>query len=309
MNMDVCGIGVRISFYLQTLFLACWSLRSYDPQEIAGALYTVIITNMAMTVTVLIHGLKPEPEISFHDALIAFYLIFLSTFIVTLCCLYKLASRILSPSMLGLLSIVQTYAFFALGFILLARADTFGNTPACNNNGLIVMFQSYSIVPSGRVVGYTLVTLLFVMYTGYIIWLHNPALLKKMAFLARKQAVLPLERDVEWTQRNQNADSHNNTERHASRPFLNIKINLQSILNSSVNVDFILISGLLLFLVIPGVVIGELLIKRSNFAPDPDPRSDWQFGQVLPMFLVIIPLVGLLGSFREHGLRRMPVAE
>lgn len=86
LNLDVSGIGVRISFYLQTLFLgeycslyapsqraltssilACLSARSGSLDEITGTLYTLIATNMAMAVTSLLLGLKPQPEISFQE--------------------------------------------------------------------------------------------------------------------------------------------------------------------------------------------------------------------------------------------------
>jgi hypothetical protein len=87
MNTDVSGIGVRISFYLQILFLggrliiavvyvlhasltilsACLSARSGSLDEITSSLYTLIATNMAMAVTALILGWKPNPEISFHE--------------------------------------------------------------------------------------------------------------------------------------------------------------------------------------------------------------------------------------------------
>lgn len=67
MNTDISGIGVRISFYLQALFLALLSARSGSLDEISGALYTLIATNIAMAVTSLILGFKPSPEISFHE--------------------------------------------------------------------------------------------------------------------------------------------------------------------------------------------------------------------------------------------------
>ena len=84
LNTDISGIGVRISFYLQTLFLGTraslvgfyWRLisrlgflsaRSGSIHEIAGALYTLMSTNAAMGVTGLILGLKPVPEISLQE--------------------------------------------------------------------------------------------------------------------------------------------------------------------------------------------------------------------------------------------------
>jgi hypothetical protein len=50
-----------------TFYLACLSAKSQKHSEIAGVLYTLIATNMAMDVTSLILGLGPEPEISFHE--------------------------------------------------------------------------------------------------------------------------------------------------------------------------------------------------------------------------------------------------
>lgn len=46
---------------------ACLSARSGSLDEITGSLYTLIATNMAMAVIALILGLKPTPEISFHE--------------------------------------------------------------------------------------------------------------------------------------------------------------------------------------------------------------------------------------------------
>jgi len=40
--------------------------RSLSLNEIVGALYTLLATNMAMAVTALTLGLKPNPEISLH---------------------------------------------------------------------------------------------------------------------------------------------------------------------------------------------------------------------------------------------------
>jgi hypothetical protein len=84
MNTDVSGEGVRISFYLQALFLctlnsltsdspelihklAVLTARSENKEEISNALYTLIMTNVALAVTTLILGLKPEPGMSLQE--------------------------------------------------------------------------------------------------------------------------------------------------------------------------------------------------------------------------------------------------
>ena len=46
---------------------ACLSIRSGSLDEITGALYTLVATNVAMAVTALILGSKTLPEISFHE--------------------------------------------------------------------------------------------------------------------------------------------------------------------------------------------------------------------------------------------------
>jgi len=46
----------------------------------------------------------------------------------------------------------------------------------------------------------------------------------------------------------------------------------------------------------------ELLIRWNKFTPSD--QSQWQFGQVLPMFLIVLPLVNLVKAFREYKLHR-----
>jgi hypothetical protein len=46
------------------------SARSASLDEVAAALYTLLATNTGMAVTALILGLKPNPEISFHECVL-----------------------------------------------------------------------------------------------------------------------------------------------------------------------------------------------------------------------------------------------
>jgi hypothetical protein len=58
-----------------TSYLVCLSAKSQELLEITGALYTLIATTMAMAVSSLILGLRPEPEISFHEWVARFSLV------------------------------------------------------------------------------------------------------------------------------------------------------------------------------------------------------------------------------------------
>ena len=86
LNADVGGIGVRISFYLQALFLGnllsnplllirmhlngivAWlSARSASFKEKRSSLYALIATNIAMVVTTTILSFKPKPEVTLQE--------------------------------------------------------------------------------------------------------------------------------------------------------------------------------------------------------------------------------------------------
>jgi hypothetical protein len=78
----LCFLVSRKSFILKhgtkSALSACISARSGSLDEIIGALYTLIATSMAMAVTSLLLGLKPVPEISYHEygipSVVAFFL-------------------------------------------------------------------------------------------------------------------------------------------------------------------------------------------------------------------------------------------
>ena len=93
-NSDVSGIGVRVSFYLQSLllgkrrsffisiylrvlfhctdesrlpYIAFMAIRGKTVNEISSAMYTLVITNLAMVVTAFIMGFKKNPSLTFHE--------------------------------------------------------------------------------------------------------------------------------------------------------------------------------------------------------------------------------------------------
>jgi len=45
----------------------------------------------------------------------------------------------------------------------------------------------------------------------------------------------------------------------------------------------------------------ELLIKWNHLSAN---STTWQFGQILPMFLVVLPLVGVIKAFRKYKLQK-----
>ncbi|KAJ7089461.1 hypothetical protein C8R44DRAFT_990889 [Mycena epipterygia] len=127
LNTDISGIGVRISYHLQTIFLGCLSARSGSLDEIAGALYTLMATKMAMAVTGMILGLKSYPEISFQDAIIIVYLLSMSWITV----IFSLAScnRLSGDTKILQLSVLQSYVILGFPSSLWERPPALAQVP------------------------------------------------------------------------------------------------------------------------------------------------------------------------------------
>jgi len=304
LNTDVSGIGVRISFYLQTLFLAYISARSGSLDEIIGALYTLIATSMAMAVASLLLGLKPIPEISFHDALVVFYLLAMSWFSVVFslpsCYRFGRGLRILK-----ILSILQSCIVFAFAFVILIQAKTFGSSPECNGNAVAVLFRPFSALRAGRIAGWVLTVLIVGIYVGITVKDYLPP---------------PPKRIQQWMQRRRNKKRHSLAEtQEADLSFnvdplaqMHLEIRGQMFGNQQtvtpkydLQIAWDLVVEILLITVlwVLAVMNTELLIRWNHFEPLDSPTSPWQFGQVLPMFLLVLPFVNMVSVFREFGLK------
>ena len=67
----------NISIYLRVLFhctdesrlpyIAFMAIRGKTVNEISSAMYTLVITNLAMVVTAFIMGFKKNPSLTFHE--------------------------------------------------------------------------------------------------------------------------------------------------------------------------------------------------------------------------------------------------
>jgi len=71
-------------------------------------------------------------------------------------------------------------------------------------------------------------------------------------------------------------------------------------------VDWVLLIKILLIFVLWSLAVmnTELLIKWSHFMPPDGAASIWQFGQIFPLFIVILPLATVAKTYKELGFRR-----
>ncbi|KAF7360392.1 hypothetical protein MVEN_00769000 [Mycena venus] len=317
MNTDVSGIGVRVSFYLQTLFLSCLTLRSGSLDEITGALYTLLATNTAMAVTALILGFLPAPQISLHDALVVFYLLFLSW--VTVC--FSLTACAKFPSSaestrekhqvkikiicLHIFSIIQSYTIFAFALAVLITAKTFGNNPDCNPNAVVVLFRPFSALKSGRIVCWVFIVLVVLLYTAILIWDYFPPVPQPVRDWIKKRVTKrapdPESPDIQ-PERPPQEDAPGITRRRttlASKDPVDPRARGPQPSTYDLQIPWELIIKIILVVVVWSLTVMniELLIRWNNFSPSGG--QPWQFGQVLPLFLIVLPLVSLVNAFRE----------
>ncbi|KAJ7633786.1 hypothetical protein DFH06DRAFT_1221673 [Mycena polygramma] len=319
LNTDISGIGVRMSFYLQTVFLGCLSARSTSPEDVAGALYTLLATNTGMAVTALILGFRSRPEISLHDALVVFYLLYISWVTVY----FSLPANARFPGrvkLLHLCSVIQSCILFAFAFSMLGTATIFGSSPECNHNAVVVIFRPFPALEVGRILFLILTALVFVLY-GFIIYKDWKNSFKKLG--GRMARGLTKKKPAEDTgiddhHRAESASATDPAVRSAPEhenptiPTLNPQgYNYippsQRKKTYQYNVDEKVVVNILVVLVLWALAVmnTELLIRWNHFAVSDDSQSPWQFGQILPMFLVVLPLISLVNAFMENGFRRV----
>ncbi|KAJ7891341.1 hypothetical protein B0H14DRAFT_3428647 [Mycena olivaceomarginata] len=252
----------------------------------------MLSTNVAMAVTALLLGLKPSPEISFHDGLVVFYLLFLSWVAV----FFSLRTRTEFPNknvqMLHIVSIIQSYVIFAFALTLLITAKSFGRSLECNANAVVVVFRPFSALKSGRT-----------LYTGILVKEQIKHVAKAVSPIRFRTKVPDPEKDLSKG----GVDPVSNAYRWGRDESLHLGSRSRPRYRRNIAWSMIVELVFISILWSLSVMNTELLIRWNHFAPSDDPQSTWQFGQVLPMFLVVPPLINMVNAFREHQFRMLPL--
>ncbi|KAJ7171474.1 hypothetical protein C8R46DRAFT_1088514 [Mycena filopes] len=298
LNGDISGIGVRLSFYLQTLFLGCLSVRSGSIEEISGALYTLMATNAAMAVTGLILGLKSEPDISLQDALIIIYLLSMSwcTVFASLAFCHQLSE---DTGTLQVVSVIQSYLILSFHLVVLGRGETFGQSPDCNYDAVVVFFHRFKALGGGRIFGLVVVSLMAVAYSTMTARDYLTKIRRKLQHRAAQpeNVIPPIKRHPippvfsPHTSRQPQSPvltRRQFTQYDTARPFRDNRL-------------IFMLFWILVFWA--GFVVHTESIIRFNQPPQTNTSPTWQFGQILPLFLTLLPFINMVNTFYEFGLR------
>ncbi|KAJ7602559.1 hypothetical protein DFH06DRAFT_1488646 [Mycena polygramma] len=303
LNTDISGIGVRVSYYLQTLFLGFLSARSGSLDEIAGALYTLMATNSAMAVTGLILGLKRSPEITLQDALVIIYLLSMGwiTVIASLASCNRLSEE---TKILQLASVAQSYTVIAFALAVLVQGSRFGQTPPeCSRAAVAVIFRPFSASTSGRILGWIVVGLMVLGYTVMTARDYTARAIRtiRAKAVSRQEVVDPAPLRPVDQQRPSRTEFTDYTVPEDPAP-----VQRQS---THYGTPRALVDGRLLFMLMfitvfwAFFVLNTELVIRWNQPTEAASGSNWQFGQILPMFLTVLPLINMVNAFSEFGIK------
>ncbi|KLO05372.1 hypothetical protein SCHPADRAFT_946975 [Schizopora paradoxa] len=307
--------------------LALLTFCSDDLKEVEKSLYLLIATSIAMTITLLICGFEVNPQITLQDGLVVVYLLALTWVSIAMSlqsrCRFARKNRVVTY-----LSILHFCFTLTSVIVFLAEMDHFGSSSNCNSEAVVVLFRPFRALQTGRIVGFVSIGLVLGIYAGltFIGWRYtSPKTPSNGTSGADSTPASTLPRN-ELNVRESNPPgtagegtagpgvSHelqapNARNAQASlvggsegRTSLNANPSSPEKGAGTRNQHLSKNAPLEIFITLTmwalGVMNTELLILRNDFS-DANDKSQWQFGQVMAMLMVISPLVDVLNCFKE----------
>jgi hypothetical protein len=237
------------------------------------------------------------------------------------------------------LAVFQSYLVFAVMLSIYVKAPTFGDCNECNSGMKVVIFGSLPALGSGRVLGLIGTIFMIVGFTAMIafdyrgFWRSSKRgtstkdtktkdkqepsqggnaqvtpgdSVRATGHSAITQAGLiahsPSASSVASSSNSQNRKRRQQQQQPQHRGAHNL-IALQNGFTSGIDGRVALTVFAIIIVSVLAVTNTELLRSR-NLSKDAE-DSQWGFGQVLPMFLVVVPLYRTAFAFYKHRFRRL----
>ncbi|KAJ7722439.1 hypothetical protein DFH07DRAFT_946702 [Mycena maculata] len=282
-NPDISGLGVRISFYLQTIALVLLAGRSLE--EALNSVWTLLGTSFGLTVSALVTA--ASNQLPLYQAIIVTDLVWLANFAIFMAlATYNRHPR--GSHTVQYVAIGQTYVSMAILLYLWARAEALElEQPTRRGTIFVVLFFSTSATGAGRTVALAMTTLLLVGYTVVaciFLWRHPPVRHphgRTPRASTPPIPLTPLTPPVAPAAPARQAGASNRLP-----PSLAIDPHLATL------------SAVFVVPYVITVACTELQLKRSPLCSD---INVWGFGQVLAMAVTIVPLFITFGAFRKYG--------
>ncbi|KAJ6452299.1 hypothetical protein C8R45DRAFT_86474 [Mycena sanguinolenta] len=254
-----------------------------------------------MAVTGLILGLKPSPEINFQDAVIILYLLSMGwiTVLASLAACNRLSE---DTKILQLVSVIQSGAIGAFAFVVLGNAASFGQTSHCNGEARAVIFRPMSALYSGRILGWIVIVTVAAAYT----------IMTGRDILAQFKRIKDKETQPSGDNTHTPSDWQDRSpgilkpDPIASAPdATSVRSHNTDHGTPTLPMDGRLLA-VLLFITIFWIffVLNTELVIRWNQPTSANLGPTWEFGQILPVLLTLLPFISMGNAFKEFGVRR-----
>ncbi|KAJ7723807.1 hypothetical protein B0H16DRAFT_1737076 [Mycena metata] len=300
-NPDISGLGVRISFYLQTIALVLLAGRNLE--EALNSVWTLLGTSFGLTISALVTAVRNE--LPLYQAIIVTDLVWLANWAIFM----ALATYNRHPKgshTVQYAAIVQTYISMSCILYLWARApelESEGNPEHAGQTVFIVLFISTSATKQGRLIALIITTIMLLGYSivaSLFIWRHvpRPSEGKQHRGRARRASNSPAPQPQSFAMAIVPRAPVSVSPVDPTRPSANR-------LPPSLGVDPHLVI-LSLFIGLPyTITLGstELQIHRNVLCPE---NTFWGFGQILAMTVTIVPVVVTVQAFRRYGWKQRP---
>ncbi|KAJ7061639.1 hypothetical protein C8F01DRAFT_1137988 [Mycena amicta] len=312
-NPDISGLGVRISFYLQTLALVLLTGRSLE--EALSSVWTLLGTSFGLAISALVTA--TQNQLPLYQAIIVTDLIWLANFAIFM----ALAAYSRHPRgsyVVQYCAIAQTYVSMGCVLYLWARAKELDGVGRGDDKTVfVVMFAGVSATGMGRTVALAITTVLLAAYSGVawlFLWRHVP---HSLAPESRKHSsppatqLTPLPSALAPPPSSARSPS-TTTRTHRFRISRTPHIHGSSASSAtaaappSLSIDPHLAILTILFLLpyLITLICAELQIGRNDVCPSES--NSWGFGQVLALTVTIIPVVITVQAFRRYGWSQRP---
>ncbi|KAG6817945.1 hypothetical protein H0H87_012413 [Tephrocybe sp. NHM501043] len=342
-NPDISGVGVRVSFYLQTFLLVLLVDRSWQDAPIA--LWTFIATSAGLVLAAVIH----RADLTLFQALQVSNLVWLANFgtffALASYSRQKAASRKNKKNSRRAFdykvkfgAMAQSLVSMALTLYMWANAKTFGEPSECSHLVKYIFFViEAQAITVGRVVGLVITSLLTVVYI--LITLqelysyrqsYNPKRNEPTQSLASPiiaSPSTPLDTSTssipsihpppspialrEGQARNgsaplshrMSASSHFPQSPHKTRSTRGKRRPKRRRWSSDLDPMLVGIIICQVMVFTYFIVSTELLLKRNP--SNDDSSAKWSFGQILALIVIIPSAFSLTGAISEHGVKRL----
>ncbi|KAJ7174167.1 hypothetical protein C8R43DRAFT_977301 [Mycena crocata] len=282
-NPDISGLGVRISFYLQTIALVLLAGRNLE--EALNSVWTLLGTSFGLTISALVTAV--QNDLPLYQAIIVTDLIWLSNFAIFMgLATYNRHPR--GSHTIQYAAIVQTYISMSCILYLWARAAKLEFDAHEGRTVFVVLFVSTLATGRGRTIALAITSILLVGYSGVatlFVYRHLP--FWRAPEQQHKDKPIPLQVDIPPSP--MSIGSQNRLPANRPPPSLAVDPHLMT---------------LSLFFGIPYVITvacTELQIRRNPLCAD---NTFWGFGQILAMTVSIVPVVITVKAFHKHGLKQ-----